>query len=37
MIAGVFWGAKLLHEDYGIPRLIGTALIASGVLMLTLG
>ena len=37
MIAGAFLGAKLLGEDYGIPRLIGTALIASGVLMLTLG
>jgi uncharacterized membrane protein len=37
MIAGAFLGAKLLRENYGIPRLIGTALIASGVLMLTLG
>jgi hypothetical protein len=34
---GAFVGAKLLREDYGIPRLIGTTLIASGVLMLTLG
>lgn len=37
MIAGAFLGAKLLREDYGISRLIGTILIASGVLMLTLG
>jgi uncharacterized membrane protein len=37
MIASAFFGAKLLREDYGVPRLIGTTLIASGVLMLTLG
>jgi uncharacterized membrane protein len=37
MIASAFFGAKLLREDYGIPRLIGTTIIASGVLMLTLG
>ena len=24
MIAGAFLGAKLLREDYGVPRLIGT-------------
>jgi len=37
MIAGAFFGAKLLRENYGVPRMIGTTLIASGVLMLTLG
>jgi uncharacterized membrane protein len=32
MIAGAFLGAKRLREDYGIPRLIGTTLIASGII-----